>query len=264
MLAQHAVASAHEAVAADEAQIKAGGLRLGVIVCMMAGNVTYSRRLYEEVLRNPATASPLLFPETVLNAAASHLGAYLGTTAVNYTVLGDDGTFLQGLALGADWLEHDLADACVVVGAEEMDWLVADAIRLFERKAVYSAGAGAIYLKRQPSAVELTAITDSFLFTQTQSRADAARRMRAQLPPGTADDLLIADGENGATGWDEWPGQRLAVSPVLGKSLGASAAFKCVVACDSLQHSRCAAAIVPVVGVNQQAIGARFAKSGRV
>ena len=91
---------------------------------MLAGLVTYSRRFYEEVLRDPATASPLIFPETVFNAPASHLAAYLGSTAPNCTLVGDDGMFLQGLALAAQWLMEDEIDGCVVIGAEELDWLV--------------------------------------------------------------------------------------------------------------------------------------------
>ena len=70
----------------------------------MSGSVNYSRRFYDETLKDPATASPLVFPETVFNAPASHLAALLGTTAINYTLVGDPGTFLQGIALAADWL----------------------------------------------------------------------------------------------------------------------------------------------------------------
>ncbi len=64
--------------------------------------MAYSRRFYEEVLRDPATASPLIFPETVFNAPASHLAAFLGTTAINYTLVGDEGTFLAGTRAGRE------------------------------------------------------------------------------------------------------------------------------------------------------------------
>jgi len=42
----------------------------------------------------------MIFPETVFNSSASHLAAYLGSAGVNYTLVGDAGTFLQGLAVG--------------------------------------------------------------------------------------------------------------------------------------------------------------------
>ena len=151
--------------------------------CLRA--LSYTRRFYEEVLSNPATASPLIFPETVFNAPASHLAAYLGSTAPNCTLVGDEGMFLQGLALAAEWLEEEEVEACVVIGVEELDWLVPDALRLFSRQAVYSSGAGALYLTRnsQGARAELAAVTDSFSMTLSQSRREAARKARAQLPP---------------------------------------------------------------------------------
>jgi hypothetical protein len=243
-IAQYTVAAALEALGGDAAKIQAGELRLGIIVCVMAGGVNYSRRFYEEVLRDPATASPLIFPETVFNAPASHLAAFLGTNAASYTLVGDDGTFLQGLALAAQWLEDDKMDACVVVGAEETDWIVADALKLFQRDAVHGAGAGAILLKKNSGGAfaELSAVTDSFPFTQTQSRADAARKMRAQLPESAPDELL-GGGE---------------IKKIAGEAFVASAAWQCVAACDNIRQNNFTEANVGIVGANQQAIGARF------
>jgi len=270
--AQHVVAAALEALGDDAERVQRGELRLGVIVCIMAGCVAYSRRFYEEVLKDPPTASPLIFPETVFNAPASHLAAYLGTPGINYSLVGDDGTFLQGLALGAQWLTHGQADACVVVGTEELDWIIADAVRQFSRSSVHTAGAGAIYLKRHTSdaehetsgVAELAAVTDSFLFTKTQRRAEAARRMRAQLSPGNSDALFLSAqncprldaGELAA--WANWIGPRFAPKQLLGEAFNASAAWQCVAACDAVQTGRCPAVSVSVVGANQQAIGARL------
>jgi hypothetical protein len=258
VMAQHTVAAALEALGADAARAQSGELRLGVIVCMMAGGVTYSRRFYEEVLRAPETASPLIFPETVFNAPASHLGAYLGAKGINYTLVGDEGTFLQGLALAADWLAANRADGCIVVGTEEVDWIVADALRLFQPKAIYSGGAGALYLKSEAAAaVELKAITDSFVYTRQQRRADAARRMRSQLPSGSADELLV-ENAGAAAGWANWPGRRATPKAILGEAFLATAAWQCVLACRALEQNEFSAANVSIIGANQQAIGARF------
>jgi hypothetical protein len=252
----------------DVGQIQAGDLRLGIVVCTMAGSVTYSRRFYEEVLREPALASPQLFPETVFNAPASHLAAYLNTNETGYTLVGDDGTFLQGLALAADWLLDDRADGVVVVGAEEMDWVVTEAIRLFQHDAIHSAGAGAIYLRKgKPpgTGAELVGITDSFLFTQIQNRTEAAQKMRAQLPPCGSDELLClsaqpsplaAAAENAA--WRDWSGRRLTPKSILGEGFTASSAWQCVAACNVIASRRFSAVNASVVGANQQAIGARF------
>src|SRR5450759_3730757 len=102
-IAHYAVGTALEALGEDAVKYS-GGSRLGIIFCAMSGCVNYSHRFYDEVLKEPATASPLVFPETVFNAPASHLAALLGTTAINYTLVGDPGIFLNGLALAADWL----------------------------------------------------------------------------------------------------------------------------------------------------------------
>ena len=267
-ISQHTVAAALEALGDDVAQVQSGARRLGIVACTMSGSVTYSRRFYEEVLREPGTASPLIFPETVFNAPASHLAAYLNTNGTGYTLVGDEGTFLQGLALAADWLLNDQADGVVVVGAEELDWIAADAMRLFHRSAIRGAGAGAVYLRREkspPAVAELSGVTDSFLFTQNQNRAAAARKMRAALPASAPDELLCASGqrisrtdaaENRA--WRDWTGRRLAPKTVLGEAFLASAAWQCVTACASLGRGRFPAANVSVVGANQQAVGARF------
>ena len=257
-MTHHILAAALEALGNDQVSGERRQERLGVIVCMMAGGVTYSRRFYEEVLREPATASPLVFPETVFNAPASHLSSYLQSATVNYTLVGDDGMFLQGLALAADWLELGHADACLVVGAEEMDWIVADAVRLFRRDIIYTGGAGALLLRKdQPAAVELKLITDSFSFTQQQSRAEAVRRMGAQLGAGSQEELLCTGDESSGLSGNN-PGPHLAVKPLLGEAFVASAAWQCVAACSALAQQAYPAALVSITGTNQQAIGARL------
>lgn len=244
-IAQFTVGAALEALGENVSKIQAGGLRLGIIVCVMVGGVNYSRRFYEEVLREPATASPLIFPETVFNAPASHLAAFLGSNAASYTLVGDEGTFLQGLALAAQWLEDGKMDVCVVVGAEETDWVVADALKLFQRDAIHGAGAGAVLLKKDSGGAiaELSAVTDSFPFTQAQSRAVAARKMRSQLATVTAPGEFFCGGE---------------IKKILGEAFVAAAAWQCVVACKAIRQKEISGASVGIVGANQQAVGARF------
>ena len=242
--------------------------RLAIITCVMSGCVNYSRRFYHEVLQNPAEASPLLFPETVFNAPASHLGSVLGNISINYTLVGDPGAFLQGLALGANWVDDDRVDWCLVVGAEEADWLTAESFCMFDKGFVLAEGAGAIYLRkaRQESEVALKCITDSHPFSLGCSRAKAARAMRAQLP---VSDLLV-DGTQGLRrpdcaeieAWSDWTGDRISPKRVLGEGLMAASPWQCVAAVDALQQGKYSSAVVSVVGCNQQAIGAQFVREG--
>ena len=267
-ISQYAVAAALEALGSDVSKVSAGTIRLGIVLCVMSGCVNYSRRFYDEVLRDPAMASPLLFPETVFNASSSHLAALLGTQAINYTLVGDPGTFLQGLALAAQWLSVGLVEGCLVVGSEELDWLTADAFRLFTRRIVVSEGSGALYLRAAPGdgrGVELTGVTDAHPFTDRASRARAARRAALQLGFGDPGEVLC-DGYQGvplldqaeAQAWNKWEGTRVSPKRILGEGLMAAAAWQCVVAADALGQGKFERALVSVVGCNQQAIAARF------
>jgi hypothetical protein len=266
-ISQYVVASALEALGADRALVNEGALRLGIVVCVMSGCVTYSRRFYDEVLRDPATSSPLVFPETVFNAPSSHLAALLGATAINYTLIGDPGAFVQGLALAAQWLDEELVEGCLVVGAEEVDWVTADAFRLFTRRLILSEGAGALYLRREPGAgrsVELAAVTDSHLFRDRAGRVAAAKFVAKQLGTAPADalcdslqDVPLFD-EPDAIAWAGWRGARLSPRKVLGEGLMAASAWQCALAAGAVQRGEAREALVSVVGCNQQAIGARF------
>ena len=64
--------------------------RTALIFAISNGGVIYTKRFYHEVVESGAqAASPLLFPETVFNAPASHLAAILGITGASYTLVGD-------------------------------------------------------------------------------------------------------------------------------------------------------------------------------
>jgi hypothetical protein len=233
----------------------------------MSGCVNYSRRFYDEVLREPATASPLLFPETVFNAPASHIAALLGATAMNYTLVGDPGTFLEGLAVAAHWLNEDRVDSCLVIGAEEADWLTSDAFHLFSHSLILSDGAGAIYLKKsRPGALaELHCVTDCHLFFDLSHRVSAAQSARDQLPPCQKNQLLCDGLQNvprldlaERAAWRDWTAARVSPKLILGEGLMAAAAWQTVVAVDAVAGQGYSAANVSVIGSNQQAIAAQF------
>jgi 3-oxoacyl-(acyl-carrier-protein) synthase len=218
-------------------------------------------------MSDPGTASPLLFPETVFNAPGSHLAAYLNSSAVSYTLVGDDSAFVQGLAIAAGWLASNQVDGCVVVGAEELDWLVGDALQLFAKESVQAGGAGAVYLRRSESAVELTAITDAVPFSTAPARRRAAQVMRQQLPAADAQTLLSlgtqgisARDADELAAWNDWDGHRITPKRWLGEAFSAAAAWQCVLACDALLRREFTAANVSVVGASEQAIGARFVR----
>jgi 3-oxoacyl-(acyl-carrier-protein) synthase len=160
------------AAAAGLEALQAGGLkvdsenaqRIALIFAISNGGVIYTKRFYRDVIEMGAqAASPLLFPETVFNAPASHLAAILGVTGITYTVVGDGAVGLLAIKMAEDVMTDESLDYCLVVGTEEVDWLLCDAYRRWrllraappiepfgkeKRGMILSEGAGAILLAR--------------------------------------------------------------------------------------------------------------------
>jgi 3-oxoacyl-[acyl-carrier-protein] synthase II len=270
-ITHYTAAAALEAIAKLRNDSEAKNCRLGIVVCLQSGCVQYSCRFYDETLKNPATASPLLFPETVYAAPASHVAALLENVTLACSLVGDPSAFLQGVALGTQWLEENRVGACLVIGAEEINWITADALRLLDRPAIISAGAGALCLCREEKfscGVELAAITDAHTYSAHKNRAQAAAAMRGQLGKMSPNELLCdglgndsrADAAERSV-WRDWTGPRVSPKCILGEGLMAASAWQCVAACDAVVNGKFTAANVSLVGSNQQAMGARFEKS---
>lgn len=277
-ISRFAVAAVHEAVgdAVLEAS-RAGTRRIGVVCALMNACVNFSNRFYGEVLRDPSLASPIVFPETVFNAPSSHVSSFLGSTAPNDTLVGDSAAFLPALDLAVMWLLNGDVDGCVVVGAEELDWLSAAGLRLFQRDAIASEGAGAIFLEcvmpGDPTPdVELAFLTDVYSFTPGRSPEAAAKAVRSALEESAsadaADDLLV-DSQSGSIRLDRaerlaWAGSPQAGGSrwhplrVLGHAMGATSALQCVCAAAAVKRGQSRSAIVAATGLNQQAAGLRF------
>ena len=270
-ITHYTVSVALEAVAALRTRPEAKNCRLGIVVCVQSGCVQYSCRFYDETLKNPATASPLIFPETVYAAPASHVASLLENVVLAYSLVGDPSAFLLGVALGVQWLEENRVDVCLVIGAEETHWITADALWHLDRPAIVAAGAGALSLCCDPklsSGVELASITDPHTYSAQLNRMQAAKAMRGQLASHHASELLC-DGRGDSSradaaeriAWSDWAGPRISPKRILGEGLMAAAAWQCVAACDAVARQEFTAASVSQVGPNQQAIGARFVRA---
>ncbi|CAN5547875.1 beta-ketoacyl-[acyl-carrier-protein] synthase family protein [soil metagenome] len=180
--------------------------RTAIIFAISNGGVVYTKRFYHEVVEAGAqAASPLLFPETVFNAPASHLAAILGITGASYTLVGDGAVGILAMKMADDLMLQPAFDRCLVVGSEEADWLLCDAYRRwrFLRKApplepfatpprgmVLSEGAGAVLLSRT-GAVSVEQIDAGCNFRQQRDAADCVAQVFARLAPA-ADDLIVA------------------------------------------------------------------------
>ena len=147
--------------------------RIALVFAISNGGVIYTKRFYRDIVETGAqSASPLLFPETVFNAPASHLAAILGITGATYTLVGDSAVGLMAIKMAEDLMTNEALDYCLVVGAEEVDWLLCDAYRRWrllrlappvepfariDRGMILSEGAGAILIGRDgPIIIEAT------------------------------------------------------------------------------------------------------------
>ena len=138
--------------------------RTALVFATSNGGVIYTKRFYHDIVTTGAqAASPLLFPETVFNAPASHLAAILGITGASYTLVGDAAVGILALQMADDLMCNEALDYCLVVAAEEVDWLLCDAYRKWRllrnkppiepfaasaRGMILSEGAGAVLLGR--------------------------------------------------------------------------------------------------------------------
>ena len=246
--------------ALEDAQLKLDTTtaeRTAVIFAVSNGGVIYTKRFYHEVVESGAqAASPLLFPETVFNAPASHLAAILGVTGASYTLVGDGAVGLLALKMAEDLMDNPAIDRCLIVGAEEADWLLCDAYRrwhllrsdapaeLFQphaRGMVLSEGAGAILLDRTgKTAVEMIDAGCNF---QKQSEAASCLNQVFERLGARDDDIIIAS----ANGTFIDAAERAAISRhcpaaavyspkvAMGESVGASTLWQVVCAAQALR-----------------------------
>ncbi|MEZ5325067.1 MAG: beta-ketoacyl synthase N-terminal-like domain-containing protein [Verrucomicrobiales bacterium] len=265
-----AAAACMEAMGVERAAlVKTGQWRLGVVFATMCGAVQYSNRFYEEVLKEPATASPILFPETVFNATSSHLSAIFGSQAANYTLVGDSAEFLAALHIAADWLQDDIVDGCLVVGSEELDWVSWEAMQLFNSNGIVGEGAGALYLewdKGEPGqdSIIVEGITEPALWLNQREKRLATQQARAGLPDGISRQAVLALSTSGhaktdgaeSDVWEDWLGPRVASGLLLGNCMGAGVALNAVIACEYLVRGIAAEAILSAAGHHHQCLAA--------
>ena len=259
--------------------------RIAVVFAISNGGVIYTRRFYEEIVKSGAqAASPMLFPETVFNAPASHLAAIMGINGASYTVVGDGAVGILALKLAEDLLASADLDFCLVVGAEEIDPLVCEAYRQWrflrthnkpdaDRGMIVSEGAGAILLERSNGGIKIEQIAPGANFFR---RSEVLARLEGVVSHlengigfavGSANGTFIDRAERAAVR-DESP----LYSPkiALGESVGASVLWQVIAAAQALKTGMLpggltlpedSRALVLACGLNQQTGGLTLRRS---
>jgi 3-oxoacyl-(acyl-carrier-protein) synthase len=233
--------------------------RMALVFAASNGGVIYTKRFYHNVVEAGAqSASPLLFPETVFNAPASHLAAILGIEGASYTLVGDGAVGVLAMKMAIDLLNNELFDFCLVVGAEEADWLLCDAyhkwrllkneppIELFHkppRGMILSEGAGAVLLAREGT-VQVDEVDAGGNFSQRREANGMVRRILHDLADEGACIVASANGTfidlaERAAIEKELP-RAIVYSPksALGESVGASAVWQIIAAAQALRTRR--------------------------
>ncbi len=233
--------------------------RMALVFAVSNGGVVYTKRFYHNVVESGAqSASPLLFPETVFNAPASHLAAILGITGASYTLVGDGAVGVLAMKMASDLLDNGELESCLVVGAEESDWLLCDAYhrwRLLKnqppvepfhdppRGMILSEGAGAVLLARQ-GAVEIDAIDAGGNFSQRREANEIVRRILHDLADEHACVVASANGtfvdlaERDAIKHELPSASVYSAKPALGESVGASALWQVIAGAQALRTKR--------------------------
>lgn len=266
-VSKFAITAAAEALGEERiAKIQNHEMRLGIVVSFINGCVNYSNRFYSEALNDPAFASPIVFPETVFNAPASHIAAYLGSDGPAYTLLGDSSTWFSAIDVARDWLDTDQVDGCLVLCAEELDWLSCEGLSYYSRQLKGTEGAAAIYLENSPSDTRLECLLGPAPYTSSAEKKDALNAIW-QIDKEDGKDLLV-DGLTGIPRLDRseaetsasWSGDRISPQTTLGSGMGANCGFQTIIALEALKHHD-GASVVFAGGGNQQAFAARFSQA---
>jgi 3-oxoacyl-(acyl-carrier-protein) synthase len=280
-----ALASANLKLDADTAK------RIVLIFAVSNGGVIYTKRFYHDIVESGAqAASPLLFPETVFNAPASHLAAILGITGAGYTLVGDGAVGTLALKMAEDLMAGDTIDHCLVVAAEEADWLLCNAYRKWRlqrsappiepfqqptRGTILSEGAGAILFfsegRASASPISIERICSGTNFSHQREAAAAVEEIFSDLCPtppdlvsASANGTFIDQAERAAIEKHAPNASVYAVKQALGESVGASSLWQTIAASQALLTQQLPGhtgtgvfqnGLISTCGLNQQAAG---------
>jgi 3-oxoacyl-(acyl-carrier-protein) synthase len=259
-LSRFAAAAALDALHAAGVKIDSQNAeKIALIFAISNGGVIYTKRFYRDIVNEGAqSASPLLFPETVFNAPASHLSAILGITGATYTLLGDGAVGVAAIKMAEDLMANEAIDHCLIVGTEELDWLLCDAYRRWrllraappiepfskqKRGMILSEGAGAILLAREGGFAIESAHPVGY-FTKRAEAVEILKRILRDLSLREID--FVVSSANG-TFVDEAECRALKAvipnalvytgKPALGESVGAAGLWQVILATQALRSA---------------------------
>lgn len=267
----HFACAAAAAAVAQSGPLPAG--RTALVFAASDGAVIYTRRFYEEVVKS-GSGSPLLFPETVYNAPASHVAAMLGIDGPVLTMVSDATAGTDALATAAELLRSGEADRCLVVASQEADWILCEGYRRWglaapgsptRSRAILSEGAVALVLgEASPGDVVFETIHPGLRIARHSSLRECLERIYCELADGMPPDVAILSASGARPGKVEeaalrklFPGIRLdAPKKLAGEAFAASTLLQCAYAWQEICDGSARRILVSAPGWSGQAGGA--------
>ena len=171
--------------------------RVGLVGAFFIGCLVYSVRFYKGLTTDGRRfASPILFPETVVNTPLSHVVSELQIGGPVYSQTGDTSCWSTALRTAALWLANGDVEHVIVVGGEEFDPVFLDVMhsaRWFrsQPETAVAEGAGAVLLGKKSSEAlaHIHRIADGFSYRSRAQAAVAAAQLIGEFDP----ELPVAD-----------------------------------------------------------------------
>ena len=275
-------AISHFAIAAAmDAAAQFGGDLSAVPVMFSSsdGGIIYTRRFYADIAANDtSTGSPLLFPETVYNAPASHVAAQFGSNGEALTFVGDSTSALAALRTAWLMIASGEAETSLVVSAEELDWMSGEAYhrwrigRYFQSSrngAVLAEGAAALVLRAGDGDLRIRNVHAGETYGDMRGLAPALEKVLRETAGTSTPDLLVASGSGTRLDRIEtevigalFPGIRVThPRKTLGEAQSCSALQQVLFAAQALRSGFAKSALVSVVGFNGQVSAALLTRA---
>jgi 3-oxoacyl-(acyl-carrier-protein) synthase len=181
--------AAHQAFQDAGLDPRAMGERLAVCVGTLTGGSEASEAFMRPYLqRGVEGASPMLFPNSVANAASGHLALAFGLKGPGATFVDRENATFAALEQGARWLRMGLADAILVVGMDGLFPLLLDVCRgtrLLARHGQPEPGSGRGFLPGEGAQAFLVESMDRAKARKTKPRAMLQSLTASSTPEGS-------------------------------------------------------------------------------
>jgi hypothetical protein len=232
--------------------------RTALVFASTDGGVIYTRRFYADIVdRGPGAGSPLLFPETVYNAPASHIAARLGLAGESLTLVGDAQAGLDAIQTAQILLACGEADYCIIAAAQEIDWITCEAYTRWHMAGPSPANAT---LAEGGAAIVLGTARDGLLVQSVQSsegqKSVAALASVLPRPPA----LVVTSNAGSALGNQEEAqllthfstARHAAPKRQLGEAMAASSLQQIIFGALSMQNPEIDSVLTIATGFNHQ------------